>query len=381
MRVTIIDLDWYNKRSFLPNPKCMKISSYYKQKNAIINFVTNEYEIKYDYDLMYIVREDPMGSFPESINIRADNVYLIGNGMRFYDRYLPDITGVMAACRPDYTLYKIREENKLAKAQMVQFFYDGKLMPLIQDYHIAYEKTKFTFVLDDHFWEHSAKDIEKCVKKMKFDKNVVFKFPINLDSILLEKKKLEMFLSLHLDLNQNEIFITLNTDEQINNLLTFLKKFDAKKRQKLRLVSNICYSGSHFGGGRTALKDFYKYISLIYQMKKLKTKIILKAPPRMESPFWFHFEDLEAWTTYRIYDSYIEFMTACNREQYNFKYSLEEFLSNSLLWSDDAIQRMAEMWRNYPEIMEQFGYLQWGDQKLEGIDMRYYVRGLRIRRE
>lgn len=129
----------------------MKISSFYKQQNTIINFATNDYEIKYDYDLMYIVRENPMGSFPADINIRDENVFLIGEGMRFYDRYMPDITDIMAACRPDYSLYKIRDENKLARAQMVQFFYDGKRMPLIQDYHTAYKKAKFTFVLDEHF--------------------------------------------------------------------------------------------------------------------------------------------------------------------------------------------------------------------------------------
>ena len=42
MRVTIVDVEWYRKKSFLPNPKCMKISSYYKQQNAIINFAQNE---------------------------------------------------------------------------------------------------------------------------------------------------------------------------------------------------------------------------------------------------------------------------------------------------------------------------------------------------
>lgn len=120
---------------------------------------------------------------------------------------------------------------------------------------------------------------------MKFDKNIVFKFPINLDSILLEKKKLKMFLSLNIDLNQNDIDVTLNDDKDIENLLEFLKHLPTKKRQQLQLVSNIHYSAPHFRNERGPFNDFYRYITLIYKLKQLKTKIILKAPPRALSPF------------------------------------------------------------------------------------------------
>ena len=68
MKVTIVDLDWYNKKSFVPNAKCMKIASYYKQQQAIVNFATNSYELRMDYDKMYVIRENFInGGIPEEI--------------------------------------------------------------------------------------------------------------------------------------------------------------------------------------------------------------------------------------------------------------------------------------------------------------------------
>ena len=125
MKVTIVDLDWYSKKSFVPNAKCMKIASYYKQQQAIVNFATNSYELRMDYDKMYVIRENFInGGIPEEIKLLDDKVILIGSGLKFYDRYQEDIDSVMAACRPDYQLYPLTEKNKMSKADVVQFFYN-----------------------------------------------------------------------------------------------------------------------------------------------------------------------------------------------------------------------------------------------------------------
>ena len=152
MRVTIVDLEWYNHKSFVPNPKCMKISSYYKQLNALVNFALNKFDLLMDYDEMYVIRESLTGgAFPVEIDLLNPRVHLIGEGLKFYERYMKDIDNVMAACRPDYLLYPLREENKMAKADVVQFFADGKLLPDIQDYHNTYSKKHYTYVTDKGF--------------------------------------------------------------------------------------------------------------------------------------------------------------------------------------------------------------------------------------
>lgn len=51
-------------------------------------------------------------------------------------------------------------------------------------------------------------------------------------------------------------------------------------------------------------------------------------------------------------------MTLNARVAYKFKYTTEDIVKDSKLWVDDSIQRMAELWRNYPELMNAVGYLQ-----------------------
>ena len=110
-------------------------------------------------------------------------------GLKFYDRYVPDIDDVMAACRPDYLLYPLPEENKMANADIVQFFAQGKLLPLMQDYHNTYRKKHYTYVTDKGFWCYDEKDIAKCVEKLKKDKHVKFADGLDLDVILSNKNK------------------------------------------------------------------------------------------------------------------------------------------------------------------------------------------------
>ena len=380
MRVTIVDVEWYRKKSFLPNPKCMKISSYYKQQNAIINFAQNEAELKFEYDKMYVIKENILTPMITTINMLDENVFLIGSGLKYYSRYQEDISDIMAACRPDYLLYPLKQENKMSKSNIVQFFYHGKIMPVIQDYHASYKKTKNTYVIDENFWEHSVEDLEKCYEFLKLDSNIVFKFPINLDSILIEKRKVEIFTSLKIDFEKNDIFCDLNTVEKMDNFILCMEKIKVSKRQRMSIKTNIFYEKDHFQFSSQPIKDLSRYLLFIKRTKELQIKITLQAPPRSKSPFWFHFEDLEAWTNYNPYLSYVEFMSLPNRLTINCL-DLKEFFSNSLQWSDDGIDRMRNLWVHYPELMEQVGYVKWGKEKLENLNMRNVFKSNKFRGE
>jgi hypothetical protein len=50
MRVTIWDMDFYYKFSFKPNIVVMKLSSFHKQQEHIINFVNQAEDVSYDFD-------------------------------------------------------------------------------------------------------------------------------------------------------------------------------------------------------------------------------------------------------------------------------------------------------------------------------------------
>ena len=183
-KITIIDIEWYNGYSKLPKPLCMKLSSYHKQLGDIINFAETSWQIGLDFDVMYVVREGTAGTLPKEIPMHNDKVYLIGNGFRYYNRYLKELPTAIDSCRPDYLLYKIDEENNMTKANIIQFYSrDGKRLPLIQDYHRAIKGSKWNLVIDEKFWEHTYEDIAACVQTLKLDKNVVFQHEIKLDNI------------------------------------------------------------------------------------------------------------------------------------------------------------------------------------------------------
>lgn len=376
MRVTIVDLDWYNHISFLPNPKCMKISSYYKQLRALINFATEPHHLLMDYDEMYVVREKiGAGSFPREIELTDDHVHLIGPGLKFYDRYIADINDEMAACRPDYLLYPLLEENKMANADIVQFYSNGQLIEQMQDYHNTYSKKHFTYITDKGFWLHDEKDIKKCFEKLKKDKNIVFSDGLNLDVIFSNKNKLKMLKKLNIDWKSEKIFITFDNDEKVDQFINFVKSIPIGKRPTMNLTSNIVYSGNHFKQGSAHIRDFHKYFKLITTLKQEGVGVVFTAPPRLLSPYWFFFEDLEGWTTHRRYQSYVEYMTefAC----LDHHISLEDMLKTTSSWND-SVYRMIYLWKNYPEIMDEYGYIQWLDRKLDMLDIKKFIKKEKI---
>ena len=372
MYVTILDLEWYNHTSFVPNPKCMKISSYHKQKKDIVNFVTDSSSLLIKYDRMYIVRESITGGgFPEEVNLLDEKVFLIGEGLKYYNRYMGDIDPVIASCRPDYLLYPIKEENKMSKANIVQFFSEGKLLPLIQNYKNAYTKAQYTYVVDKNFWHYNEKDIKKCCEKLKFDKDIVFADPIDLNLIFQSKTKFELLKKLKIDWRKSKIKVTLQDDKDIQNFYSFVDSVKPSMRCAWDLTCDIVYGGDHYKKASQWLIDFNRYFNLIVSLKKKRVHIHLKAPDRLLSPRWFYFEDLEGWTLYGQQLSFVEYMTywACKTNGV----SVDYVMRHSMLWND-SIHRLVVMWKYYPEIMEAGAYCQWQDRIFQEVDIKQHLK-------
>lgn len=350
----------------------MKISSFYKQQQAIINFAENSNDLKIKYDKMYVVREDPLsGPFPDEIDLLDEKVYLIGNGLKYYSRYMPDIDDVMAACRPDYMLYPLKEENRMTKANIVQFFSGDELLPVIQDYKNTYRKTNDTHVIDKDFWKKDEKDLKKCYAKLKKDNNIIFSDPMDLNLIFSSKLKFEMVQKLKINWHKVKITIELDSDKTIAKFLEFCDSVGPLARSKWNLSSTMVYSGDHFEKTSNWIKDFHKYMNLICILKQKRVHIRMKAPDRLLSPQWYYFEDLEGWTIYGQHLSFIEYMTfiACRDNDATIDY----LMRNSIKWND-SVHRLVVLWKRYPEIMESCGYKQWGDRSLEEIKMTDYVK-------
>jgi hypothetical protein len=80
-------MDFYYKKSFAPNPMAMKISSFYKQRHHIVNFVLEEFHTGISYDEYYIIRERESTPKPPAKLLDDKRVKLIGKGFKFFDNY------------------------------------------------------------------------------------------------------------------------------------------------------------------------------------------------------------------------------------------------------------------------------------------------------
>lgn len=151
MRITIWDMDFFYKKSFLPNPKAMKISSFHKQSGDLVNFVTEDSHIKMVYDLFYIIREKTSTKRPPGNLIDDKRSRLIGAGFKHSDNAW-DIDAVIAACRPDYMLYPEKEErDAYYNANIIQFYHNGIKLEVIQPFENTLKYRKKNLVIDKEF--------------------------------------------------------------------------------------------------------------------------------------------------------------------------------------------------------------------------------------
>ena len=361
MRVTILDLDWYNKKSFLPNIKCMKLSSYHIQLGDIVMLAQEEMDLTYQHDIMYVVRESMMGQVPPKVNVRDSRVKLIGKAIRFYDNYMPDINEVQAACRPDYTLYPIKEENKMSKADMVQFYSNDKRLTKIQNFENAYRKAHYTYITDKDFWSKKIEDIEACVSLIRKSKNVAFKEPISLKNLLDRPDVKKIFFSLNYDTKMALPVVNDCGAERNEEILQFLIEFKQHYPTAKRLpVYFETVSEPHGADTKKAFADFVKCMELMVRAKELEVPIYFKGPDRSWSPFWFYFEELESWSKYAMKLSFVEHM--CQTAAYLHKSNTDTILHNKSKWSTAQMEMLMDLAKLHPEVILKYGFLQWGDR-------------------
>lgn len=358
MRITIVDLDWYNKQSFVPNIKCMKLSSYHIQLGDIVTLAQEELDLTYQHDIMYVVREKMMGTVPKKINLRSEKVKLIGPAFKFYTNYSPDITPVQAACRPDYTLYPIQENNRMSGADMVQFYSGNKRLELIQNFKNANRKSHYTYIIDEGFWEKKIEDIRACVDLLKTSKNVAFKEPISIKKILQRPEVEEIFFSLHYDYNTPLPLVNDCDWEWNDRVLDFLIKFHETYPTRTQTKVKFPTTSQKHKDAEDAMADFRKCMELINRAKEHKVHIVLQGPDRGDSPFWFYFEELESWTRYHTYKSFVEHMCHSSARQHNLP--IDSLLWDKTKWSKPQIEMLMDLVNFHPQLIKEYGFRRWG---------------------
>lgn len=331
-----------------------------------------EVDLSYQHDIMYIIREGMMGTVPAKVNLRDPRVKLIGKAFRFYDNYMPDITEVQAACRPDYTLYPIKEKNKMSKADMVQFYSNDKRLEKIQNFENAYRKAHYTYIVDKDFWSKKIEDIEACVKLIRNSKNVAFKEPISLKNLLNRPDVKKIFFSLNYD-TKVELPLVNDCDYSRNDeVLDFIIEFSQKYPNTKQPILWFNTTSKPHNSIEDAMEDFIRCLELMKKAKLHQVHIKLRGPDRQDSPFWFYFEELEVWSRYHMRMSFIEHM--CQTSASLHKLPVDSLLYDKLKWSTAQIEMLMDLTKMHPQLIQDYGFIRWGESYFHHTNFEKILR-------
>jgi len=352
MRISIWDMDWFHKQSFIPNHKAQKISSFHKQKGDIINFVEETQHLTFDYDLLYIIREKKLTPFPPRKYIDKENCKLIGDEFDFYDNNY-DLTPEMKMVRPDYLLYEVSDKNAYANAHVIQLLDGTKFLPIWQD-PINYSKTerKKSYIVDDKIWELSNSDLLKYIDLIKDYKDIAFAYPISLKKAMMggiwDKFKNLYFQGGTLFRFKNDLGSEYSDCKKIIDRLVEFKQLHPHMEVQGFPVKAVLYD--HWKDNLKGIQDLKRLLKITDYAKKNKIHVIIKTPKdRMITPYWFFFDMMETWTTESPYISYIEMMLFSLSTRA--KISWQDILNNPNKWSVPRVDFLLHIITKYPETI------------------------------
>lgn len=370
-KVTIWDMDFYYKKSFLPNPVAMKISSFHKQEGDLINFVEEDYHINMSFDVYYIIKEKSSTPKPPGKLLDDKRVRLIGRPLRFFDGYW-EVTPIISAVRPDYQLYPEVEKDAYYNANIIQFYHNGKLLPAKQPFENTFKYHKKTLVIDKEFWDVAVENIVSCLQELENYKNIAFLHPIDIKKILNSSIIYQSFLKL--DFSPATIFRFRNNFGQEYEDAIKIFKFitDLKEINPHVKFTNMPFktvTGDHWESKEHALYDLERCLQIADAAKERGVYIRLVSPQeRFETPYWYYFELLEYWTLNLPTLSYVEMMLSSAMKKTKLQWN--QILNNSIHWSTPNLNLLLALMTK-TNIVDKFGFRRWKDDILDKKQINY----------
>lgn len=308
MQVTIWDLDYYFSKTKVNcfNTDVMRISSYHKQKGDRVNFVLKQDDIDRPYDLCYIIKEKNSTPNPPLRFFIADHIKWWGEAYRARINW--KMSAAMLGCRPDYLIYP--EKNTMQeRSEYIQLFdLKGHLLPLTQDYKNSF-KNKQTFVSDKYMWLADKKEICLALRRLKDVENVSFLNPIRLDIISSDEELAEGFLSLKLNRRSQLNWGAIKCN-QTSQAISFIKRLQGT--HPTALVGKITlelHPETHWESIKEAQKEFDECRQAIILMRRQGLHpIIQRLAHRLDTPYFFVFEELNYWTSASKSQSWVEYL-------------------------------------------------------------------------
>ncbi len=374
MRVTIWDMDFFNRLSFKPNIKVMKLSSFHKQQQHIINFVNQEEDLSYDFDLMYIIREHERTPFPPSYLLDHAKSKLVGPEFTIFPNYF-ETNMVIDMVRPDYSIYQMKDDNIYQNANMIQMLHQTTKLPIRQsEENIQISGRKINVITDKLLWQANPDIIIEVLDELLQYKNVFFEYPIELKAVLSHSGIQERFTQLSFAAGVNQPFRnnyghSIEDAKNIIDTLTTIKKRLPYVRLGVVSFKTVVYE--HWGDLDSGIKDLERCLAIIDYAKSKKITIRFRSSNnRLITPYWPFFEVFDIWTEYHKYKSFVQVMLEPARRRQKLQWY--EVLNNPKKWYSPRAEFLLHLIVKYPAMIKKYGFRMWGDRQLpmEHIDIK-----------
>lgn len=366
MRVTIWDMDFFHKLSFKPNISVMKLSSFHKQQEHIINFVSTETDIDYDFDMMYIVREHERTPFPPSALLDHKNTRLIGKEFTIFPNYF-QTNIVIDMVRPDYTLYNLQPDNIYAAANMVQVLHKTDRLAVRQsEANVQKMRRKLTIITDPLIWQATDSVLIEVLDELLQYKNIVFEAPVELKTIMRNQAIRDRFIKLQFAVGVNQLIRNNygNEFEEAQELIDMVRQIK-NNRPHIRFspISFKTVIYEHWNNLDNGIKDLERCLKIMDYAKANKITIRFRSSSnRLITPFWPFFEPLDIWTEYHKYKSFIQLMLEPARKRQSLQWY--DILNNPKKWYSPRAEFLLHLLTQYPVLIRDYGFRLWGNRFL-----------------
>lgn len=237
MKIAIIDADLIGRKNHrFPNLVCMKLSGYWKKKNADVTLKRDYKNLEY-FDKVYISKVFTDTSIDESV-LSLSNVEYGGTGF-FFDK-APNLPDEIEHSFPDYTLYEGVCDAKEHKDYSIGFLTRGcfrkckfcvnqkfdKVLahsPLEEFYDASRKKI---CLLDDNFF--GCPEWKPMLQKL-IDTGKPFKFKQGLDIRIMTDDKCEMLFNAKYDGDVTFAFDKLVDYDLIESKLKLIRKYTERQ--------------------------------------------------------------------------------------------------------------------------------------------------------
>jgi hypothetical protein len=374
MRVTIWDMDFYYKFSFKPNIVVMKLSSFHKQQEHIINFVNQAEDISYDFDLLYIVREHELTPFPPSALLDHKNTRLMGKEFKIFPNYF-ETNMIIDMVRPDYTLYELDDENIYANANMIQVLHNTQKLPVRQsEANIKKIGRQLNIITDPMIWRTTDDVLIAVLDEIARYKNIVFEAPVELKTIMRNVQIRERFARLQFAAGVNQLIRNNHGHEfthaqEIIDLMREIKNRLPHVRLGAVAFKTVIYE--HWDDLDNGIKDLERCLKIMDYAKANRINIHFRSSNnRLITPFWPFFEPLDVWTEYHRYKSFVQLMLEPARKRQSLKWY--DILNNPKKWYSPRAEFLLHLLINHTSLVSEYGLRLWGDRFLpkDKIDIK-----------